>query len=465
MAIITQADYDRLKSQLLEVDALRETERACLLRIISTYAKVVDTFPDYGPESSQIGELVNTAQPISVDEVEASISQLRRKIFDSETASPAQNRDETGPPDSLLRLACRAIKRTMILLLEDFYPLDAKMKTMADRIDISFHDRMTTAEVDGPTKAFHKFIKILKTKISSDFRQIHEAFIALLNQTRELETTLSDEYGLNVRQTAIEHFEMKMKSEVGSIAEAFDVHSSIESLKSTVTSKLSQINQIMAERKKTELKQARRTQKRMEKLKKRLASVENDARKISQKAEFFQKAATKDGLTELYNRKAFDTKLRQTFNLYEGTGDPFAVILFDVDRFKWINDTFGHLGGDKVLKVIAVALFEIFRQNDFVARIGGDEFAVIVEGMNRQMAAERIRRFSDHFKQKRFYSHKYQKNIAIELSAGIGIVKPGDTPAQLLHRADQAMYQTKNQRKADQAAASPPSSPPSSSPD
>jgi len=166
---------------------------------------------------------------------------------------------------------------------------------------------------------------------------------------------------------------------------------------------------------------------------------------MARKAEEFHTAAMKDGLTRLYNRKALDLKLAGALKGLTQGGSSFALILFDVNDFKRINDTFGHVAGDKVLQKVAEVLNETFRKGDFIARFGGDEFAAIIGGMSEEMALDRISSFKKNLGKRRFTSYKLG-DIRVSVSAGMAVARGGDTAEMILHRADKAMYEEKNKR-------------------
>ena len=87
--------------------------------------------------------------------------------------------------------------------------------------------------------------------------------------------------------------------------------------------------------------------------------------------------AETDFLTGLLNRRAFESRLDQALSQWSGTGTALAFILFDIDDFKGINDTYGHASGDEALKTMAELCRQTWRQSDVVARVGGEEFAVL----------------------------------------------------------------------------------------
>ncbi len=111
-----------------------------------------------------------------------------------------------------------------------------------------------------------------------------------------------------------------------------------------------------------------------------------------QKYEAMKIKASRDGLTNVYNRAFFDDVLRSELQLAERSGRPLSLLMIDVDFFKRINDTYGHAEGDKVLIQVATTLQSIVRQSDFLCRYGGEEFAVILPGTDRDQAVQLAQR-------------------------------------------------------------------------
>jgi diguanylate cyclase (GGDEF)-like protein len=290
------------------------------------------------------------------------------------------------------------------------------------------------------------FVGGLRKKIEDDFRYINETLRVLLDQIKELEKSLTKEFGGEERLREIEYFEMNINQEVGSIVRSFDIHTTIDEIKVVVMEKIRKIKEVVSLRKKREMERARAAKDNIEQLQQRIAEAERQAQKMSKKAEELQTVAMKDGLTGLYNRKAFGLRIDSTLRRTSKTGERFSLILFDVDRFKAINDTFGHVAGDKVLKKVAECLRGSFRENDFIARYGGDEFAVLIEKMDRPMALERVENFRKNLSKVRFVSHK-KGELRLTVSSGVAEARPDDTPETLIERADQAMYDEKNRKK------------------
>ena len=153
--------------------------------------------------------------------------------------------------------------------------------------------------------------------------------------------------------------------------------------------------------------------------------------------------AYRDPLTGVNNRAALDNALEQEINLAKRHGTPLSVIIFDIDNFKRINDTYGHITGDAVLKRIAESMTQSARGSDVIYRYGGEEFVILLRNTDESGAtllAERIRQAIDSiiFKYDNF-------DIRITASAGLSSIRAEDDLNSLLERSDKALYDAKQQ--------------------
>jgi diguanylate cyclase len=164
---------------------------------------------------------------------------------------------------------------------------------------------------------------------------------------------------------------------------------------------------------------------------------------VKSKLEEYKRLADTDPLTQIWNRRAFDKEIARIYNSSKGILFN-ALILADIDRFKDINDRFGHPVGDKIIQIIA----DIFQSNShagvFVARTGGEEFALIVEGVSEDAAfaiAERIRVLIE---QTPFTSSQTGAHYGtVTVSMGICMASEASGPEDLYAKADRALYRSK----------------------
>jgi len=152
----------------------------------------------------------------------------------------------------------------------------------------------------------------------------------------------------------------------------------------------------------------------------------------------------RDTLTGLLNRRTFES----TFAKRRGTLAPTALVepatqgswlgVIDVDRFKSINDNYGHLFGDEVLLLVARLMFETFRSTELIYRFGGEEFVVIVDGANEAGAGVAFERFRNAMA-----THRFPQIGQVTVSIGYTRVRYDDIPASTIERADSALYYAK----------------------
>ncbi|WP_083635028.1 GGDEF domain-containing protein [Maricaulis sp. W15] len=158
-------------------------------------------------------------------------------------------------------------------------------------------------------------------------------------------------------------------------------------------------------------------------------------------AHFRERAAT-DALTGAANRAAIDQILAAEIDRSRDAGRPFAVVVFDLDHFKRVNDTFGHLAGDRVLIETVRVVKQVLRTSDTLGRIGGEEFAVILPGVSGQQAhvmAERMRKMIAEI------SIDVEGRGSVSPTASFGVAESDVNAcgADLLERADECLYSAK----------------------
>ncbi|GJD52224.1 Response regulator PleD [Methylobacterium crusticola] len=156
--------------------------------------------------------------------------------------------------------------------------------------------------------------------------------------------------------------------------------------------------------------------------------------------------AVTDGLTGLHNRRYLDSHLAGLFSEPSLRGRPVAVLLLDIDRFKSINDRFGHEAGDEVLRDFAARIRAQTRGVDVVARFGGEEIVIVVPDTRLDGARQVAERIRERIEVVPFPIHRGTSTIDVTVSIGVAERLPGDeTPGDLLKRADTALYRAKKE--------------------
>ena len=152
--------------------------------------------------------------------------------------------------------------------------------------------------------------------------------------------------------------------------------------------------------------------------------------------------STIDPLTGIYNRVKFDEELKKWIGYSKRYGTPFSLIIFDFDDFKNVNDTYGHIIGDKVIVEIVNIVKDSIRQTDVFARWGGEEFVLLFPNTNRQEAMELVERLRILIS-----SNIFEKVGTVTCSFGLAMFQENDNEDTLLNRADEFLYVAKRQGK------------------
>ena len=162
---------------------------------------------------------------------------------------------------------------------------------------------------------------------------------------------------------------------------------------------------------------------------------------LIEKTQALMDAATKDFLTGLYNRRFFFEKGLGKLNRARRDKKTIALAMLDIDHFKSVNDTFGHDVGDEVLKVVSNLLVENVREGDLVARLGGEEFCILLEDIQQPALGELFEQVRAVIEQREFASLQDRKNVTS--SFGVVMSNENEDLDSLVKRADELLYEAK----------------------
>ena len=179
----------------------------------------------------------------------------------------------------------------------------------------------------------------------------------------------------------------------------------------------------------------------IEQLKNQVKAMEKESEDLKEQIEKERQQTLRDVLTEIPNRLAYDERLNTEMANFRRNKIPFVLVVWDIDFFKKVNDSYGHAAGDQVLKLVASILNKNMRETDFIARYGGEEFVSILpatEVKGAQLITDKLRILiaeSDfHFR---------EESVNITVSAGYAEIKENEEVEELFVRADKALYKAK----------------------
>jgi diguanylate cyclase len=306
----------------------------------------------------------------------------------------------------------------------DFLAADeeAGWTALADRFEscrVALAEGKPSSDVELLARACLAEGRELITQLQALRAQRVEESFAVVEALREVMTTMGAE--MNTMHTSITQSTERFEA-IGQLNDP-------RVMKARLMAEVLTLKQVAAKRRKAWDETARALALRVAALERDLSAVKGEA-------------AT-DPLTNVANRRGFD----QTLERWLAQAHPsFVLAILDIDHFKQINDSHGHAVGDDVLRYVATCLTESFRSDDLVARVGGDEFAVLAAGLTLRQAEHRLAGVLARIAEGR-PGEAARPPVVPTLSCGISECSAGDTPASLYERADDAQYLAKRQGK------------------
>jgi diguanylate cyclase len=175
-----------------------------------------------------------------------------------------------------------------------------------------------------------------------------------------------------------------------------------------------------------------------------LKASKQEINKLQVNLEAVRNESLTDPLTSLANRKYFDQALERFMTQSVATSEPMALLLIDIDHFKAFNDTFGHLTGDQVLRLVAIALKQNVKGQDVAARYGGEEFAIILPSTTLRAALT----VADHVRRAVMTKELMKRSTGehlgrVTVSVGVAVLRKGESAQSVIERADNCLYAAK----------------------
>jgi diguanylate cyclase len=258
----------------------------------------------------------------------------------------------------------------------------------------------------------------------------------------EITTHLTSEVAeRDAGQDESEQFRQLVTGEVEQLKDNAERAMDLTDLRRQITQRLDAINHHLQDFRMREDTRIKGYRDRVQNMRTRISALEKESRSLHQSLKEEQRNALIDALTGIPNRAAYDDRIEQEFKRWKRFGRPVSVLAWDIDRFKSINDAYGHKAGDKVLRVLAQHLARHVRDTDFVGRYGGEEFVMLLVGSSPEEAMAVADKVRGEIAQLGFHFH--QQSVAVTISCGITACTGDDEPDSVFDRADRALYQAK----------------------
>ncbi|MDF1689655.1 MAG: GGDEF domain-containing protein [Cycloclasticus sp.] len=377
----------------------------------------------------------NLAKARTEKDLQAVTHKVSREVLRALSANKA-------PSDSASSMT--SIKAGLLLQLEKLEELDSGL---AESIKVAGLHNLLERMDDLPGLGFvyKETFDVLGRRIVKKNEFIVELsglIETVMHKLAELSVDLKQE-GINEVDAIKDRWRLTelMGGQINTLQDSVLQTESLSTLKSLLTEQLGEFNQTVTDFAELEEHRANEAEEYAQSVSNRLKKLESEAEELKLSLLQAHEEALIDVLTGVANRRAFDERIRLEFERWKRNKEPLVLAVLDIDRFKKINDTYGHSVGDKVLCTISQLINKQVRNSDFFGRVGGEEFAVIFTGSDVDNAIKRLNQFRASVEDCKF---GYQgKRLTITLSAGCALFADEDTPDSVYKRADQALYRAK----------------------
>ncbi|AZF02894.1 diguanylate cyclase [Pseudomonas sp. R5-89-07] len=286
-------------------------------------------------------------------------------------------------------------------------------------------------------------LAVLMLAVTDSGQHEFEAYLKQLNERLEAfqgHLQVASEGHADSRSAARE-LDTQIREQVDGLQSSVQEAADLDSLKQVLESHLEGLLGTMDEHQQQRDQREQEVAARLQGLAERVANMEQEAQGYREHLEIQRQKALVDPLTGLPNRAAWSERLDHEVNAWHQRGNSLSLAMLDLDHFKRINDGYGHLAGDKVLKIIANVLSKRLRPSDFIARFGGEEFVLLMPNSalaDALAVGDALRAAIEacpfHFK---------GEPVTITVSMGVAQFQPGERSDLALKRADEALYRAK----------------------
>jgi diguanylate cyclase len=243
-------------------------------------------------------------------------------------------------------------------------------------------------------------------------------------------------------RSAARQMDTQIREQVDGLQSSMQEAADLEDLKHVLENHLEGLLGTMDQHQKQRDEREQEVAARLHSLAERVAHMEREAQGYREHLEEQRQKALVDPLTGLPNRAAWSERLDHEVKQWQQHGNTLLLAMLDLDHFKRINDNYGHLAGDKVLKIIANVLRKRLRGTDFIARFGGEEFVLLMPSTVPAAGLKLLESLRASIEACPF--HFKGEPVTITVSVGMSAFRPGEHSDQVLKRADQALYRAKN---------------------
>ncbi|MFP4251304.1 MAG: diguanylate cyclase [Guyparkeria sp.] len=444
-------DYRQRYEQLLgEVGRLEDHDQELggLLKLtLSRVLFAVDkAYPELADDAARIREKARKQDEhgFEVGRLKGDIEDLARRIRELEASQPDDAPPKAAPPSHDTHAGSAAQVREVLPLLLDRIAfvdsLEGRRARLINTIDDPNDTTLPSILIDRVATLINDMRQAIekeKGELARFLEQVTEA-LADIDQFSQAQTD-----DLAVQRDARLKLDDSLREHVDHITKQVESADDLDGLRQVVRERIDRIRQQVQAFQQAEERRQEDVEADNEQLRAKLARLEDQTRMLEEQLKQSEAKLFRDNLTGLPNRLAFDHRVRLETARMRRDNSPLTLAIWDLDHFKRINDQLGHQAGDKTLIIVGKTFMDLIRDVDMIARFGGEEFVMLLPGANGEEAMKVVERIREKLARTKL---RYRgQEIGVTASCGLAEFAPGEEMETVFTRADDALYQAKEQ--------------------
>ena len=329
-----------------------------------------------------------------------------------------------------------------LLTLLDWVTIPGKSQSKLDTLKKQLEERDDGTDTGNLIRRIAVTISNAYMEIQGELNETEGFLKKVTNQLNEITLQIVDIQTLeNESFSNSTNLNSEMEKQIELIQSGVNEAESIDEIKNTINTRIEVLQNNMDHFINVEQNRKKKSDSQHKDLVERLNNMEGETEKLRKTIEEERNKAYNDALTGIPNRMAFDERMHDEYQRWKRYNNKLTLCLVDIDKFKGVNDTYGHKAGDIVLRTVAKKCASKIRKSDYFCRYGGEEFALILPETDLSAAiavAETLRESIEKC------SFQYAEDtVGITISCGLAQMKKNDSLDKLFQRADQALYKAK----------------------
>jgi len=334
-----------------------------------------------------------------------------------------------------------SIQELLIRLLEQLI-IPADLQDEAEKIKHRLEQDTNPANWKLLLKDVVILINSIRSRMQKEKHEFEEFLQQVTDRLKVMDHFLQNENSsLQQATTQGKEFDKQLGLNVEKIRHDIDQATELSSLKQNISSKLDTISGHIKLYRESENQRFKKSQQEVDTMHLKMQELESETTKLKKVVIEKNKQAMFDVLTEIPNRLSYEKKAEEEIARWKRFSNPLSLVIWDIDLFKKVNDTYGHKAGDKVLKTVAQLLIKSIRATDFLARYGGEEFVMLLPGTKQEETLRLVNKLRQQIETCGFHYHG--DAVEITISCGISSFNDKDTLNKVFERADKALYKAK----------------------